>query len=77
MIDDAGKQIILKCDRCGCAHLDRYGGTTQSTGTMRRYRRCRNCGKRFLTTQPAEKIVREVDPRDDEDERTVLRVRTA
>lgn len=76
-MDDAGKQLTLQCDRCGCKELERYGGTALPTGTLRRYRRCRNCGKRFQTSQPPERIVREVEPRSDEDDRPVLKVRSA
>jgi hypothetical protein len=62
------------CKNCGCGNLERYGGGALVTGTVRRYRRCRNCGAQFETRQPPERILREVEPRD---EPTVLKVRTA
>lgn len=63
------------CPSCGCGHLDRYGGSELPTGTLRRYRQCRNCGKKWLSSQPPEKIVREVESRGDDG--PVLKVRTA
>jgi len=64
------------CPSCGCGHLDAYRTSWLVTGTVRRYRKCRNCGKRWVTSTPPEKIVREVESRG-EDEPPVLKVRTA
>jgi transcriptional regulator NrdR family protein len=68
----------LTCPKCGCGHLERYGGSPLATGTIRRYRKCRNCGTPFVTSQPPERIVREVETtKEDEEERPVLKVRMA
>lgn len=66
------------CPKCGAGNLQRYGGVPLATGTIRRYRKCRNCGTPYVTSQPPERIVREVESKpDDEDERPVLKVRSA
>jgi len=65
------------CPRCGCGHLKTYGTMPLTTGSRQRYKRCRNCKTRFLTSQPPERIVREVESKEDEDEGPVLKVRMA
>lgn len=48
------------CPKCACEHLDVYR-TTQGQSSTFRYKACRNCGHRILTTtQTAERIVRDV-----------------
>jgi hypothetical protein len=71
---------ILECPACGCKQFDKGGGTRRlSTGTVTRYITCRNphCRKQYLEAQPPPRIIREVKPRGDDDERPVLRMRTA
>lgn len=65
------------CPHCGCGHLENYRTSGLPTGSVRRYRQCRNCAKKWVSTQPPEKIVREVESKPDEDDGPVLRVRTA
>lgn len=68
----------LICPHCGCGHLENYRTSGLPTGSVRRYRQCRNCQKKWVSSQPPEKIVREVEsPKADEDERPVLKVRMA
>lgn len=64
-----GRRKGVVCPKCGAAHMERIGGRALATGTIRRYRKCRNesCGATFVTSQPAENITREVVPDDDED----------
>jgi hypothetical protein len=64
---------VNECPGCGCKQFKNYGTRRLSTGTVRRYIICRNpnCGKRFLEVQPPPRIVREIEPRD-EDERLVF-----
>jgi len=75
-MSEAGKPSV--CPGCGCKQFKTYGTRTLSTGTVRRYILCRNpcCQKRYLEMQPPPRIVREIEPRD-EDERPVLKVRMA
>lgn len=54
----------LACPKCACRHLIRYGGQDRSA-SVQRYRRCRNCGFRIITE---ERVVRDVDARESEDE---------
>lgn len=74
-----GKTAPGICPKCGCGHLEANSTRELPTGTIHRYRYCRNpkCGARFLTSQPQERIVREVKPHRSEDEPPVLKVRSA
>lgn len=53
------------CPYCGCATF--VDGVTRTEKEVTRYVECRNsnCGRRFLTYQPAAKIVREIGIDDD------------
>lgn len=50
----------LTCPKCGCRNLKANGTNKFETAGIQRYRVCRNCGTSFLTSQPPEKIVREI-----------------
>lgn len=77
-LQSGGSVNPLVCPHCGCGHLENYRTSGLPTGSVRRYRQCRNCGKKWVSTQPPEKIVREVESKPDEDdERPVLKVRIA
>jgi len=41
----------LKCPRCECRHLDVLETRRHWNNSIKRYRRCRNCGKRFTTIE--------------------------
>jgi hypothetical protein len=74
-----GKTPNGTCPKCGCAHFEANGTRELPGGTITRYRYCRNpaCKARFLYSQPPERLVREVKPHREDDEPTVLKVRTA
>lgn len=68
------------CKNCGAGNLEPSNTGRLPSGTITRYRYCRNCGKRYETRQQPEQITREVKPHkaDDEDEGPpTLKVRTA
>lgn len=69
---------VLECPACGCKQFSRNGTRRLSTGTVTRYIICRNphCQKRYLESQPPPRIVREIEPRDD-DEKPVYKMRRA
>lgn len=67
----------LLCPNCGCGNFENDGSRRLPTGTVRRYIECRNCHKRYLSVQPPPRILREIESKTDEDERPVLKVRTA
>jgi len=71
----------LKCPHCGCGQLVKNNSQTLPGGTRTFYRYCRNanCKRRFLYSQPPERLIREVKPHkeDDEEDRPVLKVRIA
>lgn len=71
MAADAAGQNGIACPKCGCRDLMAYRTEEQRTRTIR-YRRCRNCGKRVITKQAPEEIVRDVESRGEE--RATLRV---
>jgi transcriptional regulator NrdR family protein len=66
----------LVCPRCACCDFRTYK-TIQGHVQTFRYKACRHCGHRFLTTQAAEQAIRSVetvqdDVVDDEDEGDIL-----
>lgn len=50
----------LACPRCGCADFRTYK-TIQGHVATFRYKSCRHCGHRFLTTQAPEQAIRSVE----------------
>ena len=57
----------LKCPNCGCQNFKTYGGS-KGTNVVVRYKACRHCGKRILTsTESRERIIRDVNPHDKDD----------
>lgn len=53
MITDRSPQPppdALRCPRCACPEVPVYY-TRRRSGTVRRVRRCRHCGKRFATVE--------------------------
>ena len=59
----------IECPSCGCRDFRVYR-TTQGQSATVRYKVCRHCGKKVLTsTESAERIIRDVNPHDqDEDD---------
>ena len=58
----------LKCPRCHCNNFATYGGS-QGQDVRFRYKQCRHCGHKILTsTKSVERIVRDVTPHDDDDD---------
>lgn len=57
----------MECLKCGCRDF-RADLTRQGVAVTFRYRVCRNCGTKFFTEQPPEKILRVVEPRKKSDE---------
>ena len=58
------KTAGLRCPKCNCQNFETYKTQSQSASVVR-YKACRNCGHRILTsTQSVERIVRDVDARD-------------
>lgn len=44
------KTVGIECRKCGCRHF--YVDHTEAMpGKIVRYRRCRNCGNRIVTTE--------------------------
>lgn len=62
----------MECLKCGCRDF-RADWTDQGVAVTFRHRVCRNCGTKFFTEQPPEKILRVVEPRKktDDDSRQV------
>ena len=64
----------LLCPKCQCQNFKVYG-SAPGKAVVFRYKQCRNCGHRILTsTESKERIVRDVSPHDsldDEDESSV------
>lgn len=50
----------LTCPRCGCADFRTYK-TQQGHVATFRYKACRHCGYKLLTTQPPEQMIRSVE----------------
>ena len=56
----------VACPKCGCEDFRTYR-TTQGQSATFRYKSCRHCGHRVLTTaQTSERIVRDVGTGDSE-----------
>ncbi len=41
----------IVCPKCGCRHFWRVRDTDKIPGGVRRYRECRACGHRIMTTE--------------------------
>ena len=68
MAAESNSRQGLQCPKCGCCNFATYR-TQQQIATVVRYKSCRNCGHRILTsTQSVERIVRDVDARDSDDD---------
>ena len=52
----------LACPRCNCADFKTYK-TQQGHRATFRYKECRHCGHRVLTTQQPEQVIRDVETR--------------
>lgn len=56
----------LQCPKCGCNHFEVYK-TIRGESAKFRYKACRHCGHKILTsTLAVERIVRDVSGDDDE-----------
>lgn len=56
----AGTGGRLVCPKCGCADFRTYKTIPGHVATFR-YKLCRHCGHRMLTTQQPEQMVRDVE----------------
>ena len=56
----AGTGGRLVCPKCGCADFKTYK-TQQGHVSTFRYKACRHCGHKLLTTQPPEQMIRSVE----------------
>lgn len=66
MASDAGSGI--QCPKCGCRDFRVYGHAAGTSTAVMRYKRCRHCGHRVLTsTKSDEHILRDVDARDEDE----------
>jgi len=45
------KQAGLVCPQCGCRHIPVVSTYRIADGVVRRYRRCRHCGRPITTTE--------------------------
>ena len=52
----------MTCPKCNCTAFA-SGGVQQGVAVTFRYRICRNCGAKFFTEQPPERILRPVESR--------------
>lgn len=43
-------QVGVTCPNCGCGHLDTYDSRPLPGGMIRRYKRCRHCGRSGIRT---------------------------
>jgi hypothetical protein len=50
----------LVCPKCACPDFKTYKTTRGVVATFR-YKECRHCGHRLLTTQPPEQMIRSVE----------------
>lgn len=50
----------LVCPRCECADFKTYGTNPGHVATFR-YKRCRHCGMKMLTSQQPEQLVRVIE----------------
>lgn len=50
----------LTCPNCGCHDFSAYR-TEYTISSVVRYKKCRHCGRKFLTVQPQEKVLRPVE----------------
>lgn len=50
----------LTCTKCGCADFRTYK-TIQGHVQTFRYKECRHCGNKFLTTQGPEQALRDIE----------------
>lgn len=49
-VPDGEVSVGLVCRKCGCRHFHVYK-TRPIIGGIRRYRECRHCGRRIVTTE--------------------------
>ena len=42
--------IGIECPACGCQHLETYDSRPVRNGMVRRYKRCRHCGRSGIRT---------------------------
>lgn len=56
----AGTGGRLVCPKCGCADFKTYK-TQQGHVSTFRYKVCRHCGHRFVTSQAPEQAIRDVE----------------
>ena len=67
MFADSNAGGGLKCPKCHCNNFETYKTQTQTTSVVR-YKTCRNCGHKIITsTKSLERIVRDVDVRGDDE----------
>lgn len=55
--------VGIECPKCGCRHLF-VTNTIRLLRKIRRYRQCRNCGRRFSTIEKATEEISHVAPMD-------------
>lgn len=56
----AGTSGRLVCPKCNCGDFRTYR-TSRGVAATFRYKECRHCGHRLLTTQPPEQMIRSVE----------------
>lgn len=58
----------IQCPKCHCRDFKAYRTSRyEATSVTFRYKRCRHCGHRVLTsTESREKIIRDIDSQDDQ-----------
>ena len=56
----SAESVRLGCPKCGCADFRTYKTIRGHVQTFR-YKACRNCGHKLLTTQEPERAIRDVD----------------
>ena len=47
----------MKCPKCGADHMTRVYWCKEKGNTVRRYRECTKCGKRFVTVETVAKVL--------------------
>lgn len=58
----------IACPKCGCRDFRIYGTSAVTTDVRFRYKQCRHCGQKILTTtKSVERIIREVDREGEDD----------
>lgn len=69
-----GNSGNVVCPKCGCCDFRVYGHAPSQSVTIR-YKCCRHCGHRVVTsTIETERIVRDVNPHSDDEDEVSLKI---